>query len=542
MRKNEIYSGLEMKKKLLAGIMKVSDAVSSTLGARGRTVMIEQEFGVPHITKDGVTVAKSIHLKEPIENVGAKLIRQASEMTNREAGDGTTTSTLLASEMIKEGMKFVASGVDPNAIRRGIEKVIVNIIEDIKAESREIKDSDEIMNVALISSNGDQVISRVVTEALDKVGKDGIIMVENSSDDRTYFETHEGYNFDKGFFSPFFSTDMTKYECVMEGANVLLINGDISEVQTLAPLLSECAQKGKKLVIFTDNVGNETLQIFVQNKMRGVISCCLVKNDGYGQSRLDFLEDMSAVTGAKVFSKDMGDDFSKITMKDLGIVKKIIVDRDKTTILRHEALDDSIITPRIEALKSRLTTIESAFEKKKIEERIAKLQGGIGVIFVGAVTEAELKERKDRLDDAINATRSAIQEGIVCGGGAFLLKLSELMTESNVDENIEGDEIYGFKILKKVLQAPLKKIVENSGRSGDVIAEKIIDSDFKLKYDARNDVMVDYDDPKIIDPTKVVRLALTHASSTACLILTSDYCVVFEEEFPDMMERSGGGL
>lgn len=541
MRKNEIFSGSEMKQRLLVGIKKVADAVTSTLGAKGQTVIIEQEFGVPHITKDGVTVAKSIYLKDPIENVGARLIRQASEMTNREAGDGTTTSTLLASEMIIEGMKFISSGVDSNAIRRGIEKTTQNIIEDIKLESREIKDKSEIMNVAMISSNGDNVISSVVTDALDKVGKDGIIMVENSSDEKTRFEVHEGYNFDKGFLSPYFSTDMTKFECVMENANVLLIDGDISEVTTLAPILTECAQKGKKLVIFCDSLGNEALQIFVQNKMKGVISVCLIKNDGYGQGKIDFLEDISAITGAKIWCKERGDDFKNITPNGLGIVKKIISDRDKTTILKHDNVGQEKIDTRISTLREKVKTIESSFEKKKYEQRIAKLIGGIGVIYVGASTEAELKERKDRLDDTINATRSAVQEGIVSGGGSLLLKLSYLMAEYNKD-NIEGDEIYGFKILKKVLESPIRKIVENSGRSGDVIINKIIESDFKLKYDAREDKMIDFDDPKIVDPTKVVRLALLHASSTAVLVLTSNHCIVFEEAMPDMMERMGGQL
>ena len=540
MIKNDIHSGKEFKEKLLAGIHKVSSAVSSTLGAKGQTVIIQKEFQIPHITKDGVTVAKAIELKDNIENIGAKLIKQASEQTNREAGDGTTTSTLLASSMVGEGYKYVTAGVDSNAIRRGMEKTTKMIVKELEGMSKEITTEEEIKAVANVSANGDKELSDIVSEALTIAGKDGIIMVENSPDDVTYFEKHDGYSIDRGFHSPYFSTDMNKFECVYENASILLVNGNLDSVQPLTTLLNEVSSKGEKLCIFCDAVTQEVLQIFIQNKMRGVINCCLIKNDGFGQTKLDILNDIAIITGTKVFNTDTGDDFTKIKSTDLGTAKKIVADRDKTTILKTDKIDAELITTRVATLQDKVKDTSSAHEKKTLEKRIAKLSGGIGVIFVGASTETELKEKKDRLDDATNATKSALDSGVVTGAGLALYKLSEEITP---DETFTNEELFGFKVIMSAIKQPAKVILKNAGLEASVILNKIVESEFELKYDVRKDEYLKSDDISIIDPTKVVKYALIYASSTASLILTSNFAVVTEDQ-PDMdlLERSSGVL
>lgn len=539
MRKNEIYSGIEMKQKLLAGIKKVSDAVTSTLGAKGQTVIIEKEFQVPHITKDGVTVAKSINLKDPIENMGAKLIKQSSEQTNKEAGDGTTTSTLLAFEMIKEGYKLIQSGVNPQDIRKGIEKTVKTVLEKIKEASSEISSKEQMKEIALVSSNGDEEISEIVASAFADIGKSGIIMIENSPDETSYFKKEEGYSMESGIISQHFTTNKEKGEAILEDVDVLVIEGELTEVNSMSAMLSQCAQKGRRLAIFCDGASNEVMQIFVENKMRGVLSVALIKTPGFGQSKSDILDDIAVMTGTRTYSKTLGDDFTQIRVENLGMAKKIVSSRDETTILKHPDVAPAPIEERVAVLREGLDT-NSQFSKRKLEERVAKLAGGIGIYYVGAIVESELKEKRDRVEDTINSVRASLEEGVVCGGGCTLLKIANELEESDVE--LSNEERYGYSIIKKSLCKPFQKIISNAGLSAEVFMEDIIRSKFQKKYDVRKSRWLKWEDGEICDPTKVVRLTVAHSSSTAGVVLTSNHLVVFEEDFPsaDFLERSSG--
>lgn len=519
---------------VLRGVTILTDAVKATLGPRGRNVVIERKFGSPNVTKDGVTVAKEIELKDPFENMGAQLVREVASKTSDVAGDGTTTATVLAYAIYKEGLKYVSAGANAMDLKRGIDKAVEAVVEELKKISKPIADKKEIAQVGTISANNDPSIGELIAEAMDKVGKDGVITVEEAKGMATTLDFVEGMQFDRGYISPYFITDPERLECVLEDAYILIHDKKISSMKDLLPILEQIAKMGKPLLIIAEEVEGEALATLVVNKLRGVLQVCAVKAPGFGERRKAMLEDIAILTGGTVISEDLGIKLENVKLEDLGKAKKIIVDKDNTTIVEG-AGDPQKIQARIKQIKVQIEETTSDYDREKLQERLAKLAGGVARINVGAATEAEMKEKKARVEDALNATRAAVEEGIVPGGGVALLRCQKALENLKVDNH---DQKLGVEIVKKALEEPIKQIIANAGLEATLIVEKIKENkNINFGYDAYREKFVDMMEAGIIDPTKVTRIALQNAASVAGLMLTTEVLVAEipeEEKKPSM--------
>jgi len=517
------------RQSMLKGVTILADAVKATLGPRGRNVVIERKFGTPNITKDGVTVAKEIELKDPWENMGAQLVREVASKTSDVAGDGTTTATVLAYSIFKEGLKYVTAGANSIDLKRGIDKAVEVVVEELKKISKPVVDKKEIAQVGTISANNDASIGELIAEAMDKVGKDGVITVEEAKGMATTLDIVEGMQFDRGYISPYFITDAERLECVLEDAFVLIHDKKISSMKDLLPILEQIARMGKPLLIIAEDVEGEALATLVVNKLRGVLQVCAVKAPGFGERRKAMLEDIAILTGGTVISEDLGVKLENVKIEDLGKAKKVIVDKDNTTIVEG-AGDPQKIQGRIKQIKVQIDETTSDYDKEKLQERLAKLAGGVARINVGAATEAEMKEKKARVEDALNATRAAVEEGIVPGGGVALLRCQKALNGLKLKQH---DQQLGVEIIKKALEEPIKQIIANSGLEATLIVEKVKESKkVNFGYDAYAEDYVDMMEAGIIDPTKVTRIALQNAASVAGLMLTTEVMIteIPEEE------------
>lgn len=512
----------EARRSVLVGVEKLAHAVKVTLGPKGRNVVLDKKFGSPTITKDGVTVAKEIELEDPYENMGAQMVKEVAEKTSDNAGDGTTTATVLAEAIYKQGLKNVTAGANPMALKRGIDTAVEKVVEELKKISKKIdnKNTKEVEQVATISANGDNSIGKILAEAIEKVGKDGVITVEEGKSLTTELKLVEGMQFDQGYLSPYFATDMQKMECELEEPYILIHEKKISNLKEMLPVLEKVAQSGKPFVIIAEEVEGEALATLVVNKIRGTLSCAAVKAPGYGDRRKAMLEDIAILTGGKAITEDLGLKLENIDLSSLGRAKKVKIDKDNTTIVEG-AGKTAQIEGRIKQIKGQIEATESSYDKEKLQERLAKLSGGVAVVEVGAATETEMKEKKARVEDALHATRAAVEEGIVPGGGVALLR-----TLSALDKlKIEGDEKTGVEIVKRALEEPIRQLAFNAGLEGSVIVERLKAEKASIGYDISKDEYVDMLQAGIIDPTKVTRTALQNAASIAGLLLTTEALV-----------------
>ena len=527
MAAKQIVTGESSRQSILRGVNLLADAVKITLGPKGRNAVIEKKFGAPVITKDGVTVAKEIELKDPLENMGAQMVREVASKTSDVAGDGTTTATVLAQSIFREGVKTVAAGASPMALKRGIERAVEVAVEEIKKLNKDVK-GDMIAQVGTISANNDKQIGSIIAEAMKKVGKDGVITVEESKTMETQLEVVEGMQFDRGYLSPYFVTDPERMECVLEEPRVLIHEKKISAMKDLLPLLEQVAKGGKPLLIIAEEVEGEALATLVVNKLRGTLQACAVKAPGFGDRRKAMLEDIAILTGGKAITEDLGIKLENIEMEDLGKAKKVTIDKDNTTIVEGGG-KASAIEGRVRQIRTQIEETTSDYDKEKLQERLAKLVGGVAVIKVGAATETELKEKKARVEDAMHATRAAVEEGIVPGGGVALLRCIPALEKIRVD----GDEAIGVNIVKRALEEPLRQIAQNAGYEGAVVVGCIRESkDEHFGFNAETAEYGDLVRMGVIDPAKVTRLALQNAASVAALMLTTEALVaeVKEEE------------
>jgi len=528
------------RQKILDGVTILTDAVKATLGPQGRNVIIDRKFGSPLITKDGVTVAKEIELKDPFENMGAQLVREVASKTSDTAGDGTTTATVLAYSIYKEGMKHVVAGANPMELKRGIDKAVEVVVEELKKISKPVQDKKEIAQVGAISANNDPEIGNLIADAMDKVGKDGVITVEEAKGLATTLDVVEGMQFDRGYISPYFITDPERMECVYEDVFILIHEKKISSMKDLIPLLENIAKMGKPLLIIAEDVEGEALATLVVNKLRGTLQVCAVKAPGFGERRKAMLEDIAILTGGTAITEDLGIKLENIKLSDLGRAKKIVVDKENTTIVEG-AGDPQKIQGRIKQIKTQIEETTSDYDREKLQERLAKLAGGVAVIRVGAATETEMKEKKARVEDALHATRAAVEEGIVPGGGVALLRCLPALEKLK----LEGDRQIGVEIVKKALEEPIKNIVQNAGLEGAVVVEKVKASkDTNFGFDAQKEEYTDMMKAGIIDPTKVTRLALVNAASVAGLMLTTEVMIteIPEEEKSKMPSHGMGDM
>lgn len=507
----------EARNKILKGVEKLADAVAVTLGPKGRNVVLDKKFGSPTITKDGVSVAKEIELEDSYENMGAQMVKEVAEKTSDTAGDGTTTATVLARAIYREGLKNVTAGANPMSIKRGIDKALEMVVGSLKNLSKTVKEKKETAQIATISANGDATIGNLLADAMEKVGKDGVITVEEAKSMQTSLDIVEGMQFDQGYLSPYFVTDAEKMECVLEDPYILVHEKKITAVKDLVPLLEKIAQQGKPLLIISEEVEGEALATLVVNKIRGTISCCAVKAPGYGDRRKAMLDDIAVLTGGKAIMEDLGIKLESVQVSDLGRAKRVKVDKENTTIIEGVG-KKAAITGRIEQIKKEIEKSDSDYDKEKLQERLAKLAGGVAVVNVGAATETEMKEKKARVEDALHATKAAVEEGIVPGGGVALLR-----TIPGVDESkFKGDEKIGAQIIKRVLEEPIRRIAGNAGIEGIVVVQKVKDGEGSFGYDAEKDEYGDLLKAGIVDPTKVVRLAIQNAASIAGLMITTE--------------------
>jgi len=502
------------------GVETLANAVKITLGPRGRNVIIQKSFGSPTVTKDGVTVAKEIELKDKQENLGAQLVKQVASKTSDTAGDGTTTATVLAEMIFKEGLKNVVAGANSMAIKRGIDKAVETIVSELDKMKINITGRKEIAQVATVAANGDTEIGNMIAEAMEKVGKDGVITVEEGKGLKTEVEWVEGMQFDRGYSSPYFITDPSRMECVLEEPYILIHEKKISAVKDLIPLLEKVAQTGKSLLVIAEEVEGEALATLVVNKLRGTLKCACVKAPGYGDRRKAMLEDIAILTGGRAIFEDLGIQLESLKLEDLGRAKRVVIDKENTTIIEG-AGSEKAIKGRIEQIRDEISTTTSDYDREKLEERLAKLAGGVAKINVGAATESEMKERKARVEDALHATRAAVEEGILPGGGVALLRAADKLSELK----LSGDEAIGVDIVRRACAWPLRQIAENAGKDGSIVVEKVRAGKGNFGYDAREDRYVDMVKEGIIDPKKVVRLALQNAASVATLLLTTDAIV-----------------
>ena len=525
------------------GVDALANAVKVTLGPKGRNVIISKAFGAPHVTKDGVTVAKEIELEDTLENMGAQMVKEVASKTNDLAGDGTTTATILAQAIVKEGLKNVAAGANPLDLKRGIDKAVEAIVSELESQSVEVGDSSEkIKQVAGISANNDDTIGSLITEAFEKVGKEGVITVEEAKGTDTYVDVVEGMQFDRGYLSPYFVTDSEKMEADLETPYILLYDKKISAMKDLLPVLEPVAQTGKPLLIIAEDVDGEALATLVVNKLRGALKIAAVKAPGFGDRRKAMLEDIAILTGGTVVSEERGFTLENTTLEMLGTAEKVTIDKDNTTVVNGAGSTENI-EARVGQIKAQIENSTSDYDKEKLQERLAKLSGGVAVLYVGAPSEVEMKEKKDRVDDALHATRAAVEEGIVAGGGVALLNTKKSL-ESLKTEN--DDELTGVQIINSAIESPLRTIVSNSGGEGSVVVAKVLDGDQNFGYNAKEGTFVDMLKAGIIDPKKVTRVALENAASVAGMILTTECALMdIKEEAPAAaggMPPMGGGM
>ena len=512
----------DARQSILAGVQKLSRAVVTTMGPSGRNVIIDKKFGSPLITKDGVTVAKEIELQDPFENMGAQMVREVASKTNDVAGDGTTTATLLAEAIYREGLKNVTAGSNPMSIKRGIDKATAAVVAAIAKQAKKVTTSDEVKQVAVISANGDEEIGSKIAEAMDKVGKDGTITVEEAKTIETTLDVVEGMQFDKGYLSPYFMTNADSMECVLDNALILIFEKKISSLNDMLPLLQEVAKTGKPLLIIAEDVEGEALATLVVNKLRGTLQVCAVKAPGFGDRRKAMLEDIAILTGGKLISEDLGIKLENVTVKELGKAKRVTVDKENTTIVEG-AGKASEIQGRVAQIRKQIEDTKSDYDREKLQERLAKIAGGVAVINVGAATEAEMKEKKARVDDALHATRAAVEEGVVAGGGVALLRCQKALD----DIQATGDEAIGVDIIRRALEAPLRQLVLNAGKEAALVVEKVKGTKGSMGYNVATGEYVDLIKDGVLDPAKVARGALQNAASVASLLLTTE-CMVTE--------------
>jgi chaperonin GroEL len=532
MAKQIIYADAS-RQAILRGVNQLADAVKVTLGPKGRNVVLEKKFGGPTITKDGVTVAKEIELKDPLENMGAQMVREVASKTSDVAGDGTTTATILAQSIYREGVKAVAAGANPMALKRGIDKAVEVVTEEVKKLSKPVS-GDMIAQVGTISANSDHTIGNIIAEAMKKVGKDGVITVEESKTMVTELDTVEGMQFDRGYLSPYFVSDAERMESVLEDPYILIHEKKISNMKDLLPLLEQIARSGKPLLIIAEEVEGEALATLVVNKLRGTLNACAVKAPGFGDRRKAMLEDIGILTGGKAIMEDIGVKLEGVRLEDLGRAKRVTVDKDNTTIV-DGAGQSKHIEGRIKQLRSQIDETTSDYDREKLQERLAKLAGGVAVIKVGAATETEMKEKKARVEDALHATRAAVEEGIVPGGGVALLRAGKALVGFKAD----GDEQIGVSIVKRACEEPLRQIVSNSGTEGAIVVDKVrLNENQNFGYNAATDAYEDLVASGVIDPTKVTRSALQHAASIAGLMLTTEAMIA---EIPEKKPAPAGG-
>ncbi len=517
MAAKEIKYYSEARSKILKGVDILADAVKVTLGPKGRNVVIEKTFGSPTVTKDGVTVAKEIELEDKFLNMGAQMVKEVASKTSDVAGDGTTTATILAQAIAHEGFKLVAAGHNPMALKRGIEKAVAKAVEALKEMSKPTKDQREIAQVGTISANNDATIGDIIAEAMNKVGKEGVITVEEAKGMETTLDVVEGMQFDRGYISPYFVTDPEKMEVVLEDAYILCHEKKISGMKDLLPILEQIAKMGKPLLIIAEDVEGEALATLVVNKLRGTLKVCAVKAPGFGDRRKAMLQDIAILTGGQVVSEDLGVKLENVTLKDLGSAKRVVVDKDNTTIVDGAGSKEAI-EARVKQIRVQIEETTSDYDREKLQERLAKLVGGVAVIRVGAATETEMKEKKARVEDALNATRAAVEEGIVPGGGVALLRCQKALE----DLKLEGEEKFGLDIVRKALEAPVRQIADNAGHEGSVVVEKVREGEGAFGFNAEKEIYEDLIAAGVIDPTKVVRFALQNAASVASLLLTTE--------------------
>lgn len=533
----EIFFSDEARNKLYEGVKKLNDAVKVTMGPRGRNVLIQKSFGAPTITKDGVSVAKEVELKDSLENMGASLVREVASKTADQAGDGTTTATVLAHAIFKEGLRNITAGANPIEVKRGMDKACEAIVAELKKLSREVKDKKEIAQVATISANSDEKIGNLIADAMEKVGKDGVITVEEAKSINDELNVVEGMQFDRGYLSPYFITNADKMLVELQSPYILFFDKKITNLKDLLPILEQIQKTGKPLLIIAEDIEGEALATLVVNKLRGVLNISAVKAPGFGDRRKAMLEDIAILTGGEVISEELGRTLESATLQDLGQASSVIIDKDNTTIVNGSG-EKANIDARINQIKTQIAETTSDYDKEKLQERLAKLSGGVALIKVGAATETEMKEKKDRVDDALSATKAAVEEGIVIGGGAALIK-----AKSKINLNLQGDEAIGAAIVERALRAPLRQIAENAGFDAGVVVNSVENSkDENLGFDAAKGEYVDMIQSGIIDPVKVERIALLNAVSVASMLLTTEATISeIKEEKPAMPDMSGMG-
>ena len=535
----DIKFDIEARDGLKRGVDKLAEAVKVTLGPKGRNVIISKSFGAPQVTKDGVTVAKEIELEDALENMGAQMVKEVASRTNDQAGDGTTTATVLAQAIVKEGLKNVAAGANPMDLKRGIDKAVEALVADLEKQAQKVgNDSNKIKQVASISSNNDDTIGDLITTAFSKVGKEGVITVEEAKGTDTYVDVVEGMQFDRGYLSPYFVTDTDKMIADLENPYILLFDKKISNLQEILPVLEPVVQSGRPLLIIAEDVEGQALATLVVNKLRGGLKIAAVKAPGFGDRRKAMLEDIAILTGGTVISEERGFSLENASLDMLGTAETVTIDKDNTTIVNGNG-KTSDIKARVNQIKAQIETTTSDYDKEKLQERLAKLAGGVAVLYVGAASEVEMKEKKDRVDDALHATRAAVEEGIVAGGGVALVrakKVLEKLTTASLDETT------GVQIVAKAIEAPLRTIVENAGGEGSVVIAKVIEGKKDYGYDAKADQFVDMLKAGIIDPKKVTRIALENAASVAGMILTTECALTDIKEESPMPPMGGGGM
>ena len=534
----DIKFDIESRDALKRGVDALANAVKVTLGPKGRNVVLEKSFGAPHVTKDGVSVAKEIELEDPIENLGAQMVKEVASKTNDVAGDGTTTATVLAQAIVREGLKNVAAGANPMDLKRGIDKAVISIVANLKEQSQEVGDtSEKIKQVASISANNDETIGSLIAEAFSKVGKEGVITVEEAKGTETYVDVVEGMQFDRGFQSPYFVTNADKMIAELENPYILLCEKKISNLQEILPLLEPVAQSGRPFLIISEEVEGQALATLVVNRLRGSLKIAAVKAPGFGDRRKAMLQDIAILTGGTVISEEQGITLETATLEMLGTAERVSIDKDNTTIV-NGAGDQEQIKNRVNQIKAQVETTTSDYDREKLQERLAKLAGGVAVLYVGAASEVEMKEKKDRIDDALHATRAAVEEGIIAGGGvAFVRALGNL---SNIDTT-NADEATGIKIVTRAVEEPLRQIVHNAGGEGSVVVAKVKEGTGDFGYNAKTDEYVNMIEAGVIDPTEVARVALENAASVAGMLITTE-AVVTEIKKDEPAMPMGGGM
>ena len=536
----KIQFDIEAREGLKRGVDALANAVKVTLGPKGRNVIVGKSFGGPQVTKDGVTVAKEIELEDALENMGAQMVKEVASKTNDLAGDGTTTATILAQSIVNEGLKNVTAGANPMDLKRGVDKAVTAIVDELNKSAKTVGNSSEkIQQIASISANNDSAIGDLITQAFEKVGKEGVITVEEAKGTDTYVDVVEGMQFDRGYLSPYFVTNSEKMESDLESPFILLYDKKISAMKDLLPILEPVAQSGKPLIVIAEDVDGEALATLVVNKLRGALKIAAVKAPGFGDRRKAMLEDIAILTGGTVISEERGFNIENTTIDMLGSAERVTIDKDNTTIVNGSG-DKKEIQARVGQIKSQIETTTSDYDKEKLQERLAKLAGGVAVLYVGAASEVEMKEKKDRVDDALHATRAAVEEGIVAGGGVALIRARKQLEKI---KSSNDDELTGIQIISRALEAPLRTIVENAGGEGSVVVAKILDGKGGFGYDAKSETYVDLFESGIIDPKKVTRVALENAASVAGMILTTECALVdIKEDTPPAPPMGGGGM